>query len=325
MNLLAEIDALLHSLTDLGVRIRAGREIAVRLLLLGNNRDIGDASALKNRGNGDKARTVERRVDKLKRSAGNFLDRKVRHAASEDGLVITLETGVVNPLDKALLNSLIEVHRLHAGKRIGLGDSLRNCIGGLTGDLAAVGAIGLIAVIRRRIMASGHANTTGALKVADGPGKRRHGRNLRIHESSHAVCCKNGSRRLNEQLTFIAAIASDGDRRMLEGRIEVVSESLGRTTDRIDIHTVSARTDSAAKASSTEGEILEESVGDGVLITLLLHRVKLSEELLVLDIGNPSIKQLMNICHVSPSVTINKTTRVKQDKRSSALKQILVH
>ena len=112
---------------------------------------------------------------------------------------------------------------------------------------------------------------------------------------------------------------------MLEGRIEVVSESLGRTTDRIDIHTVSARTDSAAKAGSTEGEILEESVGDGVLITLLLHRVKLSEELLVLDIGNPSIKQLMNICHMSPSVTINKTTRVKQDKRSSALKQILVH
>ncbi|EBA39060.1 hypothetical protein COLAER_01669 [Collinsella aerofaciens ATCC 25986] len=33
----------------------------------------------------------------------------------------------------------------------------------------------------------------------------------------------------------------------------------------------------------------------------------------------------MNICHMSPSVTINKTTRVKQDKRSSALKQILVH
>ena len=112
---------------------------------------------------------------------------------------------------------------------------------------------------------------------------------------------------------------------MLEGRIEIVSKTLRRATDRIDIHTVGACTDSAAKTGSTEGEILEESVGDGVLITLLLHRVKLSEELLVLDIGNPSIKQLMNICHVSPSVTINKTTRVKQDRRSSALKQILVH
>ena len=70
---------------------------------------------------------------------------------------------------------------------------------------------------------------------------------------------------------------------------------------------------------------MEESVGDGVFVTLLLHCVELSEELLVLDIGNPSIKQLMNICHVSPSVTNNKTTRIKQDKRISALKQILVH
>ena len=174
-------------------------------------------------------------------------------------------------------------------------------------------------------MTSGHANATGALKVADGPGKRRHGRNLRVHESSHAVCCKNGSRRLNKQLALIAAIASDGNRRMFEGRIEIVSKTLRRATDRIDIHTVGACTDSAAKTGSTEGEILEESVGDGVLIILLLHRVELSEELLVLDIGNPSIKQLMNICHVSPSVTINKTTRVKQDKRISALKQILVH
>ena len=325
MNLLAEIDALLHGLTDLGVRIRAGREIAVRLLLLGNNRDIGDASALEHRRDGNEAGAVERSVDELKRSASDLLGRKVGHAAGENGVVITLEARVIDPFDQTLLKSLIEVHGLHAGERIGLGDSLRNCIGGLAGDLAAVGAIGLIAVIRRWVMASGHANATGALKVADGPGERRHRRNLGIHEGSHAVCCKNGSRRLDEQLTFIAAIASNGDRRMLEGRIEVVSESLGRTTDRIDIHTVSARTDSAAKAGSTEGEILEESVGDGILITLLLHRVKLSEELLVLDIGNPSIKQLMNICHVSPSVTINKTTRVKQDKRSSALKQIVVH
>ena len=112
---------------------------------------------------------------------------------------------------------------------------------------------------------------------------------------------------------------------MLEGRIEIVGKTLRRATDRIDIHTVGAGTDRAAETGGTEGKILEEGIGDGVLITLLLHRVELSEELLVLDIGNPSIKQLMNICHVSPSVTINKTTRVKQEKRSSALKQILVH
>ncbi len=76
---------------------------------------------------------------------------------------------------------------------------------------------------------------------------------------------------------------------LLEGRVEVISEALRRTTDRIDVHTVSAGTDNAAQTRSTKRQILEESVGDGVLITLLLHRVELSEELLVLDIGNPSI------------------------------------
>ena len=245
MNLLAQVNALLHGLANLGVRIRAGREIAVRLLLLGNNRDIGDASALEHRRDGNEAGAVERSVDELKRSASDLLGRKVGHAAGENGVIITLEARVIDPFDQTLLKSLIEVHGLHAGKRIGLGDSLRNCIGSLAGNLAAVGAIGLIAVIRRWIMTSGHANATGALKVTDGPGKRRHGRNLRIHESSHAVCGKNGSRRLNEQFTLIAAIASDGNRRMLEGRIEIVSKTLRRATNRIDIHTVSACTDSA--------------------------------------------------------------------------------
>ena len=49
--------------------------------------------------------------------------------------------------------------------------------------------------------------------------------------------------------------------------MKIVQQNLGRTTDRIDIHTVDAFTDSAAKTGGTEGEILEESIGDSVFVT----------------------------------------------------------
>ena len=63
--LLAELQALLHRLPDLGVRIRAGREIAVRLLLLGNDRHVLDAELLCQHPDTLEARAVERRIDEL--------------------------------------------------------------------------------------------------------------------------------------------------------------------------------------------------------------------------------------------------------------------
>ena len=68
--------------------------------LLGNNRDIGDASALEHRRDGNEAGAVERSVDELKRSASDLLGRKVGHAAGENGVIITLEARVIDPFDQ---------------------------------------------------------------------------------------------------------------------------------------------------------------------------------------------------------------------------------
>lgn len=68
LDLLAQVDALLHGLADLGVGIRAGREVAVRVALLGNHGDVGHTHLVEDGGDRDQTGTVERGVDELERS-----------------------------------------------------------------------------------------------------------------------------------------------------------------------------------------------------------------------------------------------------------------
>ena len=94
-------------------------EIAVSSFCSGTTGDIGDAGAPEHRRDGNEASAVERSVDELKRSASDLLGSKVSHAAGENGVVIGIEARVIDPFDQTLLKSLIEVHGLHAGERVG--------------------------------------------------------------------------------------------------------------------------------------------------------------------------------------------------------------
>ncbi len=73
MHALGKLDALLHGLADLRVRVRARREVPVGVALLGNHGDIGYARAFKHRCHGDESRAVERRVHELERGLRDFL------------------------------------------------------------------------------------------------------------------------------------------------------------------------------------------------------------------------------------------------------------
>ena len=44
-------------------------------------------------------------------------------------------------------------------------------------------------------------------------------------------------------------------------------------------------------------QVLEERIGDGILVAGFLHLRQLSEQLLVLDIGDPCFKELMYVSH----------------------------
>ena len=180
------------------------------------------------------------------------------------------------------------VARVHGG-----GDG----VSGLRGDLAAVGAVGLVAVVGGGVVARGHADAAGALEVAGGPGERGHRGNLGVDVGGHAVGGQNSGRGLHEQLTVIAAIARDSDRGVLEVLHQVVGEALRGAADGVDVHAVGAGPQRAAQARSAECEVLEERIGDRALVARLLHRLQLGEKPFISDILDPRGEKLMHISH----------------------------
>ena len=65
MDFVAEFQTFLHGLSNLRVGIGAGREVSVRLFLLGNDGQVGDTQLCQHLFNTLESRTVERRIDQL--------------------------------------------------------------------------------------------------------------------------------------------------------------------------------------------------------------------------------------------------------------------
>ena len=172
-----------------------------------------------------------------------------------------------------------------------------NGVGRLARDLAAIRAVCLVAVIGGRIVARGHADTAGALEVARGPRERRHGGDLGIHVRGHAVGSQDRRSGLDEQLAVVATVARDGHGGLLEVLYQVIGEALRSATDGVNVHAVGAGAERAAQASGAERELLEERVGDRLLVARLLHGLELRKELLIFHILNPNGEKLVHICH----------------------------
>ena len=173
----------------------------------------------------------------------------------------------------------------------------RDGVGGLAGDLAAVGTVGLVAVVRGRVVAGGHADAARALKIARGPGQRGHRGDLGVHVRGHAVGSQDRRGSLDEQLTLVAAVARDGHGGVLEVLDQVVGEALRGAADGVDVHAVGAGAQRAAQTRSAECEVLEERIGDRALVARLLHRLQLGEKLFISDVLDPRGEKLMHISH----------------------------
>ena len=297
MHLLAHVDALLHGLANLGVGVRAGGEVPVGVGLFGHHGDIGHAGALEHGRHRDEAGTVERRVHQLERSLGHLLVREVGDGLGEHRVVVGHEHGVVDPVDDAVLGGLLKVGGLHAVEGVGLGDGGGDGRSSLARDLATVGTIGLVAVVGSRVVGGRHADTARAVQVAGGPRERGNRRDLGVDVGLHAVGSQNGGRHAHEEVALVAAIARDGNARVLEVFHQVVRKALRGATDGVDVHAVGARAQRAAQAGGAELKVLEEGIGDGVLVTGILHGLELGGQLRIRDILDPRIEKLVHILH----------------------------
>ena len=298
MHLVAELEALLERLAELGVGIRARGEVAVGVGLLGHHGDVLDAHALEDALHTLEAGAVERRVDH--REVGVGLG---AHGLRGNGVDEAVEHRVGRPLHETLLERLVEVHALHAVEDVGLVDGVLDLVGGLVGNLTAVRAVDLVAVVLRGIVGSRDADAGGALEVARGERQRGDGLDARIHERLDAVGGQHAGGGPHEVLALVARVACDGDRGVLEVGVEVGGEALRGLGNRVDVHAVGAHAERAAQARGTKGEAAVEGVGELLGVRVGQELVELGGEVWLGDVVLPELGRIANrVVHVSPPV-----------------------
>ena len=142
--LLGQLQTQAQSLKNFRVGVRAGREVAVGILLLGHDGDIGDADVAQDMGDGHKARAVQRAIDQLE--TGSLADTRADGAGLNGGIE-GVDAVVADILDHPLGQTILKGNELGPSQDIRLLDLGVDDVGGLIGHLAAVRAVGLVAVV----------------------------------------------------------------------------------------------------------------------------------------------------------------------------------
>ena len=273
MHTVAVLQAKLHRLPDLGVRVRAGREMAVRLLLLLDDGHVPDPELCRQLFDAFQSRAVERRIDELQ-----IRDpRTVADALSIDRVHKCVQNLVRNIPDRPRGEGRAKPGNLCARKIIHAIQQLDHALCRLRRHLAAVGAIDLIAVIFRRIVAGRHADAKPAVQMAHRKAQRRHRLQPGIEIGRDAVRGKHRRRLAREDIALDAAVVADGNRLRQISLVQIRRDRLCGTADDIEIHPVRPGAEDAAQAGRAELQIAVKRVGD--LLLVALHRGKLLPQL----------------------------------------------
>ena len=127
-------------------------------------------------------------------------------------------------------------------------------------------------------MAGGDAHARAAPEIPDGPRERRGRFQARIQAGGDAVGGQHASRLPREQLALVAAVVRNRNLFRQIGGVEVIGQSLRGLAHGVEVHPVGSRSDHAAQAAGSEGQIAVEAVVDGVGVAL--NGAKLSGQIL---------------------------------------------
>ena len=291
-----EVEAQLQSLEDLGVGVGAGGEVAVGVLLLRHDGDIGDAHVVQNVGDRHQTRTVQRAVDQLQ--AGGLAQARA-HLTCLDGGVEGVLAVVAHKADEALLDAFGKGDVLCAGQDIGLLDLVVDDGGGVIGHLAAVGAVGLVAVVLGGVMRSGDHDARIALIVTGGKAQGRDRHQSIINAHLDAVCGQNAGGSLGKDVALQAAVVADGHGLAAALGLDPVCQALGGLTHDVDVHAVGASAQHAAQAGGAELQCNGKAVLDLVVVSLDLGQLRLQICVLQIRCQPALILILIHIAHLT--------------------------
>ena len=159
VNLLTQCNTALQSFTNLRIRIRARREIAIGLRLLFDYMNISNTNTFQNTRYALQARAIQRRV---------------YHAQIRLFLFYMLVIyGIEKGIEHFFLNiccitrslGILERHSAHVVKHVDAFYCLRDCIGDLRGDLTTIRTVNLVAIVFTGIMACRNVNADSTTQI----------------------------------------------------------------------------------------------------------------------------------------------------------------
>ena len=113
------------------------------------------------------------------------------HLLGKNGFIEGFLTILSYKANQPFIHRLGKFHGLIAGKYIGFLNLFINLSCGFVRHLASVTAVGLIAIVLRRVMGGSQHNTRTAMIVSGGKGQGRHRHQGIIHPNGNAICRQN--------------------------------------------------------------------------------------------------------------------------------------
>ena len=289
MALLGILHAQCHGFLDLRVGVRAGREVAIRLLLLLDHRDVGVAHLLQGAGHRLQTGAIQRAVHD-----GHIL---INLFTKQNRLALDLlHEGSVDlirdVLDAAVCHVCFKITGLDVCKDIQFLDLRQNFRSDLSGDLAAVRTVDLIAVILAGVVRSRHHDTCGGVQIM---GRKRHGRNRhqdRPDIDLNAIGREHTRSHLCKHIALDAAVIADGHRRLCEVLFQIISQTLRSLRYGVDVHPIGACANYATQPTGAKSKITIKSI----LNFCIIQRFQFSGNICIRScIHQPSLVFFFNI------------------------------
>lgn len=241
-------------LAHLGVGVRAGREVAVVHALLFDGHDIDHADPLEHPGHALQADAVERGVDDTERRA------VLARGDLERLLEVAVENSLGNPLHQPLIQGPIERHRFYVVEAVDGVDGRLDGLRRLDGDLAAVRAVDLVAVVCRGVVRRGDVDAGRAAQLADGETQRGGGLDAIEQIGFDSVAGEHLGDSAHKLLGTVTGIAAERDGRVPKGAIQVIRQALRSLADDIDVQAVGAEAELAAQAAGAKLKIAKKRI-----------------------------------------------------------------
>ena len=199
--------------------------------------------------------------------SGGFADAGA-DGAGFNGAVQRLLAVLAHVFDQTLGDAVFKGHHLRTGENVGFLNLRVHHGGGIVRHLAAVGAVGFVAVVFGGVVGGGDHDAGIRLVVPGGKGQGGDGHQRVVNPHPNAVGGQNAGGVSGEHVGIDAAVIGNGDQLAAALGLDPVRQSLGGLPDNVNIHPVAARAQNAPQTGGAEFQRHSKALLDLIVLSL---------------------------------------------------------